>query len=399
MMAGSEAARVRQSASATTAADTLKVLAHDPSLTVRAALAMNPAASCQVNAILACDPDERVRSLLGRKIAALTPSLTDTAHNRLQQETMEVLIALVADEAERVRASIAETLKDMADAPRAIILQLARDPAVMVCEPVIRFSPVLTSEDLIALIVAAPSPGTVLAAARRSRIDATVSDAIVDAANSEAIGALLANPSAQIREITLDALVARATHEPGWHEPLVRRPALPTRTARVLSEIVANHLLEVLLARGDLDLALAEELRGRLPPSTEAKAEASASSEASAPLMLAKASAMRDAGQLNDDSVLEAVQQGDVNLVIAMLAVKAGVALTVIEQASALRSAKGLVSLSWKAGLSMQVAVALQTLVARLQPSAVLQPRAGGEFPLSTQEMRWQIDFMCRVAT
>ncbi len=398
-MPHSEAARVRRSASAATAADTLDILAHDPSPRVRATLAMNPRASGQANAILACDPDERVRSLLGRKIAALTPSLTDTAHSRLQQETMEILITLVADEAERVRASIAETLKDMADAPRAIILQLARDPAVMVCEPVIRFSPVLTSEDLIALIVASPSPGTVLAAARRSRIEATVSDAIVDAANSEAIGALLANPSAQIRELTLDALVARATHEAGWHEPLVRRPTLPTRTARALSEIVANHLLQVLLARDDLDPVLAAELRGKLQPCGEAFVEAAPLPEESGPMMLAKASAMRDAGQLNDASVLQAVQQGDVKLVIAMLAVKAGVALAVIEQASALRSAKGLVSLSWKAGLSMQVAVALQTLVARLQPSAVLQPRAGGDFPLSVQEMRWQIEFMCRVAS
>jgi uncharacterized protein (DUF2336 family) len=399
MPAGSEAARVRQSASAATAQDTLNVLAHDPSPAVRATLAMNPTASSQANAILACDPDERVRSLLGRKIAALMPSLTDTAHSRLQQETMEILITLVADEAERVRACIAEALKDMPDAPRAIILQLAWDPAIMVCEPVIRFSPVLTSEDLIALIVAAPSAGTILAVARRPGIEATVSDAIVDAANSEAIGALLANPSAQLREVTLDALVARATHEPGWHEPLVRRPTLPMTTAQALSRIVADHLLEVLLARDDLDPALAEKLRERLKVPAEAIVGEPALSERNAPLMLAKASAMRDAGQLNDDCFLQAVQRGDVNLVTAMLAVKAGVALAVIEQASTLHSAKGLVSLSWKAGLSMQVAVALQTLVARLQPNAVLRPRAGGDFPLSVQEMRWQIEFMCRVAT
>ena len=96
--------------------------------------------------------------------------------------------------------------------------------------------------------------------------------------------------------------------------------------------------------------------------------------------------------------MLRAVQLGDVNLVSAMLAVKAGVSLAVIERASALRSAKGLVSLSWKAGLSMRVAVALQTLVARLQPDAVLQPRVGGAFPMSVQEMRWQLEFMCRAS-
>ena len=252
-MPDNEAVRVRQSASATTLPAALKCLAYDPSPTVRATLAMNPAASSQVNSILAADQDERVRVLLGRKLAALTPSLTDLALTRLQQETLQTLTALVTDEADRVRASIAETVKHMPDAPRAIILQLARDTAVMVCEPVIRFSPVLTSQDLIALIVAAPSPGTIVAAARRQRIDTAVSDAIVEAADSEAISALLANPSAQIREVTLDALVERATDQTEWHEPLVRRPRLPARTARALSEIVTTHLLEVLLARDDLD--------------------------------------------------------------------------------------------------------------------------------------------------
>ena len=47
----------------------------------------------------------------------------------------------------------------------------------------------------------------------------------------------------------------------------------------------------------------------------------------------------------------------------------------------------------------MRAAVALQILVARLQPEAVLRPRAGGGFPMSAQEMRWQLEFMCRAAS
>ena len=47
-------------------------------------------------------------------------------------------------------------------------------------------------------------------------------------------------------------------------EPLVRRPVLPSRSARKLAEIVATHLLEVLATRADLEPALLRDLRGRL---------------------------------------------------------------------------------------------------------------------------------------
>ena len=51
-------------------------LADDPSVTVRAALALNTAAPAQVNDDLASDRDERVRILLARKLAALVPTLS-----------------------------------------------------------------------------------------------------------------------------------------------------------------------------------------------------------------------------------------------------------------------------------------------------------------------------------
>ncbi len=346
-----------------------------------------------------------MRALLTRKLAALTPGLSDAAHSRLREDTIETLTNLVADEAERVRASIAEAIKHMPDAPRALILRLAADPAVMVCEPIIRFSPVLTSEDLVALIVTAPSPATIMAAARRPRIDAMLCDAIVDAADTDAIGALLANPSAQIREATLDALVARAAQHEGWQEPLVRRPCLPARAARALSEIVANHLLEVLWAREDLDPALAHDLRDRLrraAPAASAETMLALGTEDQADLAkaanLESAYGLRDAGRIDDASILAAAQRGEVTLVTAMLAAKAGVPLAVIERAASLRSAKGLVSLSWKAGLSMRAAMALQVLVGRVQPDGVIHPRPGGGFPMSPQEMRWQLEFLGRTS-
>jgi uncharacterized protein (DUF2336 family) len=129
---------------------------------------------------------------------------------------------------------------------------LAQDAELSVCEPVIRWSPLLNTEDLLALLTKPPAAGIVLAVARRARLEPAVSDAIAGTADTVAIRALLDNPLAQIREATLDALVARSTDHPDWHEPLVRRPSLPPRAAKMLSEIVSAHLLAELATRADL---------------------------------------------------------------------------------------------------------------------------------------------------
>ena len=264
MCPADEAARVRLAAGAGTEADVLTDLADDPSVTVRAALALNTAAPAPVNDGLARDRDERVRILLARKLAALVPTLSAPDQARLSQETWDTLKALVADETARVRAVIAEAVKELPDAPRELIRRLAQDTDTSVCEPVIRLSPLLATEDLVALVTMAPAAGTVLAVARRGDLEPAVSDAIAATADAAAIRALLANRSAQIREATLDALVARSVDHPDWHEPLVRRPSLPPRAARMLCEIVATHLLAELAARADLPPALAEELRRRV---------------------------------------------------------------------------------------------------------------------------------------
>ena len=393
-----EAARVRLAACACTEAHVLTDLIDDPSVTVRATLALNTASPASVNNGLARDCDERVRILLARKLAALMPTLSAPDQAKLSQETWQTLQALVADETARVRAVIAEAVKELPDAPRELILRLAQDTDNSVFEPVIRLSPLLATEDLVALVAMAPGAGTVLAVARRGHLDPPVSDAIAATADVAAIRALLANRSAQIREATLDALVARSVDHPDWHEPLVRRPSLPPRAALMLCEIVATHLLAELAVRADLPRALAEDLRRRVaarmaPNATEPAAPIDTTAEAA----LAQAYAVAARGELVEETLLAAARQGEAHYSAALLAVAAGTPVSVVDRASTLRSAKGMVSLVWKAGFTMRVAVALQVLLARLAPDAVLTAGPGGGFPLAVEEMRWQLEFLARM--
>jgi uncharacterized protein (DUF2336 family) len=272
MMDDQEVIRVRKGACATTSPDVLRQLATDPSVTVRASLAMNPALPAQVSAILAADTDARVRTILSRQLATLTPALASEERRRVQEDAIANLTAMVAEAGLQVRINLANAVRDLSDGPRDIILRLAHDPAVMVCEPVIRFSPMLTQEDLIELIVAGPPPSTILAVARRPGIGPEVSDAVVNTSDHTAICALLGNPTAQIRETTLDALAAQSEEQTDWQAPLVRRPRLPVRAQRLLAEIVTGTLLEALAARDDLDpgarQAVAAALGGRTPTAT-----------------------------------------------------------------------------------------------------------------------------------
>jgi hypothetical protein len=166
----------------------------------------------------------------------------------------------------------------------------------------------------------------------------------------------------------------------------------------MLSEIVATHLLAELAARADLPPGLAEELRrriaARVAPDVQ---EPAAPTEMSAEAALAQAHAVANAGELLEETLLAAARRGDSRYSAALLAVAAGTSVSVVDRASSLRSAKGMVSLVWKAGFSMRVAVALQTLLARLAPDEVLTAGPGGGFPLAVEEMRWQLEFLARM--
>jgi uncharacterized protein (DUF2336 family) len=398
-MDADEANRVRLGASKTTSPEVLRSLATDPSVTVRASLALNPALPEQVIAILEADTDARVRAIIGRKLAPLTATVPDETRRRVQKDAVASLTAMVADAALRVRVSIAEAVRDMPEGPRDIVLRLAQDPAVMVCEPVILFSPMLTQEDLATLIASGPPPSTILAVASRPRIGPAVSDAIVEVADPAAIKALLCNQTAQIREATLDALAAQSEHHTDWQEPLVHRPQLSPRAQRMLAEIVTGHLLEKLAARADLDPKVGEALRAALAAQAPTAASSSrsggnAKTESDPRIALAGAETLKHSGRLDDYAIVDALRTNDMTSAKAMLAVKAGVALPVVERACDLRSAKAIVSLAWKAGLSPQTAVVLQTMLGHLAAAQTLRPGRVGGFPLSEDEMRWQLSFL-----
>ncbi len=378
-------------------------LAGDEAAEVRRAIAANPGTPRQADLLLATDHDQQVRECLAVKIARVLPDLSPREHDSIYRMTVQVLETLARDQATRVRAVLAEALKDMPEAPPDVIGRLARDIELDVAAPVLEFSPLLSEADLIEIIAAAPAVGAVGAIARRRRVSGDVADAIVAAGDAEAVAALLGNASAQIREETLDRIVDQAPRQESWHDPLVRRPALPGSMIRRIAGFVAESLLGVLRSRNDLDdttiKALAKEVDRRLQVQVaaeedDAPAKDGATAAQKADKARTQAKAMHAKGKLDEDAVLRAVNSGDRVFAIAALSVRSGIPEARIERLMALRSAKGIVSLVWKCGFTMRLAGQVQMRMGGIAPQAALRARGGVAFPLSEADMNWQIEFI-----
>ena len=376
----------------------LYFLAEDKAAEVRRAIASNDATPYQADELLVRDRDEVVRAELAQKVARLLPGLSANAKDEAQQRVIAMLEKLARDEAVRVRAVVSEAVRSVANVPPEVIQKLARDAELIVSSPVLRFSPLLTDDDLLDIISSGPASGALAAIAQRQDVRAKVSDAIVAADDEPAVAALLANKSAQIREETLDLIVERAATRTAWHEPLVRRPSLPARAARRIAGFVADSLLSVLKNREDLPretreqvtAAVAERLAAEKPA---AKPDAATEEEEEGESVEEKVTRLKKEGKLDEDAVDEAIHAGERAFVRAALALLAEVPVDVVDKILSARSAKGVVALVWKAKLPMRLAVQIQTRLGGISPRKALQARGGTAFPLTKEEMAWQIEF------
>ncbi|MEE9139168.1 MAG: DUF2336 domain-containing protein [Alphaproteobacteria bacterium] len=370
---------------------TLESLARDPEPEVRRKIAANSNTPRHTDFLLAHDEDTRVRFDLAQKIGQLAPGLTAGEQDEVRRLTYRVLEILARDQITKVRKVLAETLKDVADAPPEIVKELARDVEIAVAGPLLRYSPVLTDEDLLEIIKSCTVRGPLIAISGRAGVAARVSDAIVAADDIEAVTSLLANPSAQIREETLDRIIDRAPDVEAWHEPLVGRPQLSGRAVAGITRFVADSLLEALEKRRGLDAetlqSVKTEMRRRLREGPVTSAQ-----QKEEPAMV-RAHRLKTQGRLGEKAMARALAAGDRAFVRAALAILTNEPLALVNKVLESKSAKGVTALCWKAEVGMRFAVQLQLRLARVAPSAVLNPRDGDQYPLTPEEMDWQIEF------
>lgn len=422
----------------------LYYLAGDPDPGVRRQIAQNGLTPRHADLMLAQDDDDRVRSDVAGKIATSSLTMNESEQTNVYKITMQALEILAGDQLVRVRQILAETMKDSTGAPVHIVEKLALDRELTVSGLILEHSPILNDEFLIRVLNSEPVQGALKAISRRVALGEEVADAIVNSGDAEAVAELLGNESAQIREETLDRIVDQAPGQPGWHGPLVQRSGLHVDAMRRIADIVSETLLVELKKRADLDdgsmAAIDQVIQRRLDGrSIEDLAEiwsgASSGSKATAgvedpdwakskiesgpgavaddtldpdwasettastdPAEFKRAAKLHKKGVLGEKHVSVALNDGETDFVIAAISLLADVPQDVVRKAASLQNAKALVALAWKSGLTMRLATRLQMNLAKIPPSGVLRATASDGYPISPEEMTWQLEFVAGMA-
>jgi uncharacterized protein (DUF2336 family) len=377
-------------------------LARDPDPVVRRVIAANPHTPEQASVMLAGDNDEEVRCDLADRVARIVPDLTPDEQSKAWRAVHQALLLLARDQLPRVRRVLSHALYMLPDAPHDVILTLAHDSDMSVANPILEFSPVLTDEDILAVIQGSPITSSLVAISRRLNVGEEVSNALVGTGQVDVITSLLRNQSAQIREETLDAIIDAAPQQSTWHEPLVGRRLLSGKAALRVAEFVAAALVQKLAARRDFDPATIDSLNhlvsSRLRREEGEKAEVDVFDPETLRLAQRQVANMAAAGKLTERSLLHVAGDTTAPLVAAALAQMGQLPLMAVVEVIRAASAKGMLAMCWAADLSAEAAAQLQLKIGRVPPDDVIPPRGGGGFDATEVELEWQIDMFSDLA-
>lgn len=333
--------------------------------------------------------DEEVRWEIARKISLLVPDLEESKKDILLDHVFNVLLLLAADQAVRVRRMIAEELRYSYRAPAELVKRLAWDEELEVAAPVLECSPLLGDRDLLEIIANSNVPGVKEAIAKRRDVSAVVSDAIVNSTlrakvsevDVRAIHTLLSNKNARFNENTLEAIAEQAQEHEIWHEDLVARPELTTRVVNKVAHFISHAMLEQLQERQLIAPDVSKELSATISYRLQHQ-QVDWEKEADA-----RAIDIFTHGELNQEAVMQALEKGDQEFVIASISLLSNIPKLVVKDMVLAGEALSLVSLAWKAGFTVRDSIPLQSKLGKVGPTQIAYAKEGEYFPFTDDEM------------
>ncbi len=203
---------------------------------------------------LMSNPSADTRAELAGKIASQHVDLSPS-----ERAMAEDIFRLMAKDAEvRVRKALAYQLKENSQIPHDLALVLAKDVAE-VSLPMLEFSDVLTSGDLLAIIRGEDADKQV-AVAKRASLPEPLANALVDTHNEKVAEALAGNPTATLSEAVLSRVVQEYGEMDSVGKKLLERGSLPVSITEQLMSKVSEQLRVALMARDDLSPEMATAL-------------------------------------------------------------------------------------------------------------------------------------------
>ena len=95
---------------------------------------------------------------------------------------------------------------------------------------------------------------------------------------------------------------------------------------------------------------------------------------------------------MTQKSITDALSAGRRVFVLAALALRSDLDEPIVHSLIGSRNPRAITALAWKADLNMAFAHQLQIRLGYIEPTSALRPDPEGGFPLSEDDMEWQID-------
>ena len=289
-----------------------------------------------------------------------------------RHEAETALIALIDDPSPLVRRAIAEEMAPSMRTPRNLALGLIAEQSD-VAALVLAHSPVLTEADLVD--AAAIGDGLAQRAiAQRPWLSPGICAALAEVGCEEALVALLANPTAEIPDFSLERIFEREGESGAVREAMLARDDLPAGLRQAIAAKVSDALAAFVSGCG----WLTEERSARLArESTERVAVAlAAGGEASdAPAIV---DCLRENGRLTPGVMLRSLLSGEPALAESAFAALSDLPLTRVQALLWDKRGAGLKALYRKAAMPETLLPAFAAAVEALKEVGPGQRSAGG---------------------
>ncbi|MCP4394264.1 MAG: DUF2336 domain-containing protein [Alphaproteobacteria bacterium] len=267
------------------------------------------------------DPSTDVRADTAGRLAK---QFDNTGLSQKEKQIAEEIFRLMVKDTEvLVRETLAQNLKENKDIPHDVAMSLAND-VDEVALPIIQFSEVLSTDDLLE-IVASQGESKQTAVASREHINEEVSEALVQHAKADnVVATLVANEGAEIADQTFDKVVTQYGDNESVQLPMIHRNFLPVTVVEKLIAKISDDLKKTLLVKHDMS----DELAVELLQETREKITISISTHSTEYEVRQLVKQMMEASRLTLSILFRAVCMGDVKFFEYALAEMAGLPIT-----------------------------------------------------------------------
>ena len=292
---------------------------------------------------------------IGRSVRAisLTPEERDFAERLFDRISRDIN--------EEVRRALAITLRVSPNLPRSVANRLL-DDVDSIAVPILSSSPVVTDDDLLAVIQSRIG-AKIRAVAERASVSAVVSRAVISSGEVNAIASLAANDGAIIMPDDAKRLVEMSQSHDLIREAALQRADFPMGLSLRLidrqietmdGKLGAHHALKVLAHDAD-------DIRSDITDQTASRSRARfLGQEWSADVLMSYVQELSSRGHLSEDVIARAAGQGDWRFVQLSLALKAGISPSKAGLIAFDRQSFPLAALCLRAGLSTAAQALLQ---------------------------------------